>query len=79
MAIDIAILDDAKLATLRVNALRVEASSNGARQQEASELLSLIDSELTHRAEQKSELKAKAATATAKKAAAPKKPRLPRK
>jgi len=80
MAIDISALDDAKLATLRVNALRIEAAGASPKQQEATEMLSQINEELTRRAEQKSELKAKTApvkkastkTTTAKKAAAPK-------
>jgi len=66
MAIDISILDDAGLANLRVNAERLGATGDGsARQQEAAQLLPLIQAELTRRAEEKSK------TAVTRKAATP--------
>lgn len=58
-------LDDSALANLRANALRLEAGGKGPRQQEAAELLPLIDAELTHR--QAAKPKPKSATARARK------------
>ncbi len=42
-------LNDASLASLRVNATKLEASGNGPRQREAALLLPLIDAELATR------------------------------
>jgi len=73
MAIDISILDDAGLANLRANAERLGATGDGsARQQEAAQLLPLIQAELTRRAEEKSKTAA-ARKATTPAAAKPKK------
>jgi hypothetical protein len=42
-------LDDAALASLRANAVRLEAGADGPRRQQAIELLPLIDAEVTQR------------------------------
>jgi hypothetical protein len=62
-------LDVAALVSLRVNALKLEASGAGARQKEAALLLPLIDAELATRKANN----VKAPRAAPKKAAAPKK------
>lgn len=46
-------LDDAALANLRSNAMRLEAGADGPRRQQAIELLPLIDAEVGQRAANK--------------------------
>ena len=42
-------MDDAALASLRINASRLQADADGARQEQAAMLLPLIDAELAER------------------------------
>ena len=59
-------MDDTALASLRVNASRLEAGEDGARQKQAAVLLPLIDAELAERDARKPPKPARAVRAKAK-------------
>ena len=65
-------MDDAALANLRINASRLQADADGARQEQAALLLPLIDAELAERDARKPPKPARAVRAKAKPKARPK-------